>query len=387
MLNEHKKSLAMRKQPLILIVEDNAASLDILKARLTANNYDVIAASDGLEGLTQAKEQLPDLILLDIMMPIMDGLEVCRRIKSDSSLPFMPIILITAKTDSKDVIAGLDAGGDEYLAKPVDHRSLVARVKSMLRIKELHDMVLEQSEQLKLQLKTATKVQSLFWPKIPELPERLNIWALSEPASYVGGDLYDIIPLPDKSVLAYVADISGKGVAAALIMAALSTKIRTEALLHDDINHLLQAVNQSMYSLTSDEGYFATIVLIRYFPPTSRIQFIRAGHPIPLWIVDGDLQAVEPLKGISLGVIKDVSYKLQEIRLAPGDSFLLFSDGVIEAENDTQELFGDDRLTDCIRSLEGPPWGKKIVKAVEAWRGEAEVNDDLTVLEIWHEKL
>jgi sigma-B regulation protein RsbU (phosphoserine phosphatase) len=170
-------------------------------------------------------------------------------------------------------------------------------------------------------------------------------------------------------------------------MAALSTKIRTEALLHDDINHLLQAVNQSMYSLTSDEGYFATIVLIRYFPATSKIQFIRAGHPIPLWIVDGDLQAVEPLRGISLGVIKDVSYKLQEIRLAPGDSFLLFSDGVIEAENDTQELFGDDRLTDCIRSLEGPPWGKKIVKAVKVWRGEAEVNDDLTVLEIWHEKL
>ncbi|NNK94869.1 MAG: SpoIIE family protein phosphatase [Desulfobacterales bacterium] len=377
----------MRKPPLILVVEDHTASLDILKARLSANNYEVITATDGVEGLDQAKKQLPDLILLDIMMPKMDGLEVCRRIKHDASLPFMPIILITAKTDSKDVVAGLEAGGDEYLAKPVDHSSLVARVKSMLRIKELHDMVLEQSNQMKLQLKTATKVQSLFWPKIPPLPEHLNIWAFSEPASYVGGDLYDIIPLPDQSILAYVADISGKGVAAALIMAALSTKIRTEALLHENINDLLQTVNTSMYRLTSDEGYFATIVLIRFFPLSGEIHFIRAGHPNPLWIVDGKSELISTLKGISLGVVEQVSYEIQKVKLIPGSSFLLFSDGVIEAENKDQEMFGYDSLTECITGLPIPPCGESLVSAVKSWRGRAEVNDDLTILEIWHNKV
>ena len=376
----------MRKPPLILVVEDNPASLDILRARLLANKYDVITASDGVEGLNQAKMRLPDLILLDIMMPRMDGLEVCRRIKGDSSLPFMPIILITAKTDSKDVVAGLDAGGDEYLAKPVDHSSLVARVKSMLRIKELHDVVLEQAEQMKLQLKTATKVQSLFWPKIPELPEHLKIWAFSEPAFYVGGDLYDIIPLPDKSVLAYVADISGKGVAAALMMAALSTRIRTEALANDNINELMQVVNKSMYRLMSDEGYFATIVLLRYFPATGKIHFIRAGHPSPLWIINGELKQIEPAKTLPLGVVQEVAYEIQEIHLASGSSFLLFSDGIIEAENNVHESFGDNRLMHCIGKKNDPPWGGEIVEAVKDWRGKAEVNDDLTVLEVWHEK-
>lgn len=376
----------MRKPPLILIVEDNPASLDILKTRLLSNKYDVITASDGVEGLNQAKTQLPDLILLDIMMPKMDGLEVCRRIKSDRSLPFIPIILITAKTDSKDVVAGLDAGGDEYIAKPVDHGSLVARVKSMLRIKELHDMVLEQTDQMKLQLKTATKVQSLFWPKIPELPEHFKIWAFSEPAFYVGGDLYDIILLPDKSVLAYVADISGKGVAAALMMAALSTKIRTEAPFNKNINKLMQVVNKSMNRLMSDEGYFATIALIRYFPATGKIHFIRAGHPSPLLIIDGELKELEPSKSIPLGVFQDVNYETQEIHLAPGNSFLLFSDGVIEAENNVHELFGDNRLAQCICKKHDPPWGEKIVEAVKNWRGKADINDDLTVLEIWHEK-
>ncbi len=135
----------MRTPPLILIVDDNAANLEILQARLAAHNYEIITATDGEAGLAMAREKRPDLILLDIMMPKMDGIEVCRHIRSDPSLPFIPIIMVTAKAGSKDIVAGLEAGGDEYLTKPVDHAALVARVKSMLRIKELHDTVREQA--------------------------------------------------------------------------------------------------------------------------------------------------------------------------------------------------------------------------------------------------
>ena len=135
----------MRTPPLILIVDDNAANLEILQARLAAHNYGIITATDGESGLAMAREEQPDLILLDIMMPKMDGIEVCRHIRADPSLPFIPIIMVTAKTGSKDIVAGLEAGGDEYLTKPVDHAALVARVKSMLRIKELHDTVREQA--------------------------------------------------------------------------------------------------------------------------------------------------------------------------------------------------------------------------------------------------
>ena len=376
----------MRTPPRILIVEDNPASLDIMQARLTANNYEVITATDGEEGLTMAREKQPDLILLDIMMPKMDGLEVCRRLKEDSSLTFIPIIMVTAKTDSKDVVAGLEAGGDEYLTKPVDHTALVARVKSMLRIKELHDTVLEQSAQLKIQLKTATKIQSLFWPKIPELKAKAHIWAVSVPATYVGGDLYDVIPLPDDSLLAYVADVSGKGVPAALIMAALSTKIRSEALLQGDVNKLLQTVNDSMYSLASEEGFFATIVFARYWPSSGKIQLIRAGHLNPLWIVNGNIGDLPPLKGISLGVIPHVNYEGKEILLSPGESVIFFSDGIIEAENEDNEFFGNDRLVNYLKDTKGPPWGEGLLDAVNTWRGTAEANDDLTILEIWQDQ-
>jgi class 3 adenylate cyclase len=141
----------VKTPPLILIVDDNLTNLDILQARLEAHNYKIITATDGEAGLAMAKEKQPDLILLDIMMPKMDGIEVCQHLRADSSLPFMPIIMVTAKVDPKDVVAGLEAGGDEYLTKPVDHAALVARVKSMLRIKALHDTVLEQSAKLEAQ--------------------------------------------------------------------------------------------------------------------------------------------------------------------------------------------------------------------------------------------
>lgn len=138
----------MHSPPRILIVDDNETNRDILHTRLSLHGYDIKQAADGEEALAAAKEHLPDLILLDIMMPKIDGIEVCKRLKSDPTLPFMPIILTTAKADSKDVVAGLEAGADEYLTKPIDQVALVARVKSVLRLKALHDQVHAQAAEL-----------------------------------------------------------------------------------------------------------------------------------------------------------------------------------------------------------------------------------------------
>ena len=138
----------MREPPRILVVDDNPANLEILETRLARQGYEVVTARDGDEALVAARAQTPDLILLDVMMPGKDGIQVCRELKADPGLPFMPVILVTAKADPDDIVAGLDAGGDEYMTKPVDHAALVARVRSILRIKALHDTVQEQAAQL-----------------------------------------------------------------------------------------------------------------------------------------------------------------------------------------------------------------------------------------------
>ena len=141
----------MRAPPRILITDDQPMNVDILQSRLAVHGYEILTATDGEEAVAIARAQLPDLILLDIMMPKMDGIEVCRLLKADGALPFMPIIMVTAKADSKDIVAGLEAGADEYLTKPVDQAALVARVQSMLRIKALHDTVQEQATRLETQ--------------------------------------------------------------------------------------------------------------------------------------------------------------------------------------------------------------------------------------------
>src|SRR6202140_5268391 len=138
----------VREPPLILVVDDVPDNVDILQMRLESQGYEVIAAGDGEAALAIVRDKLPDLVLLDIMMPKLDGIATVKQLKSDAALPFIPVILVTARADAKDVIAGLEAGGDDYLTKPVDQAALMARVRAMLRIKGLHDTVQEQARRL-----------------------------------------------------------------------------------------------------------------------------------------------------------------------------------------------------------------------------------------------
>jgi adenylate cyclase len=138
----------VRERPLILVVDDVPDNIEVVRRRLEAQSYEVVTAADGLEALEQVKRHVPDLVLLDVMMPRLDGIETIKRLKADSSLPFMPVIMLTAQSDKKEVVAGLDAGADEYLTKPFDAGALMARVRAILRMKALHDEVRTQAAQL-----------------------------------------------------------------------------------------------------------------------------------------------------------------------------------------------------------------------------------------------
>jgi adenylate cyclase len=173
----------MRDPPRILIVDDNENNRAILAARLSAQGYSTAEACDGLEALEAVRDETPDLVLLDVAMPRMDGLEACRRLRNDPSVGFVPIILVTAKSDSKDMVAGLEAGADEYLTKPIDQSALVARVRSMLRIKELHDRARRQAAELAelndslerrvaeqvIQIERASRLKRFLSPQVADL--------------------------------------------------------------------------------------------------------------------------------------------------------------------------------------------------------------------------
>ena len=173
----------MRDRARILVADDTPANVRMLETRLSRDGYEVCVARDGEEALALARESQPDLILLDVMMPKVDGLEVCRRLKRDASFPFTPIIMVTALSDTKDVVAGLEAGGDDYLTKPIDAQALSARVKSMLRIKSLHDTVKAQALELErwnatleervnaqlAELERVSRLKRFFSPQLAQL--------------------------------------------------------------------------------------------------------------------------------------------------------------------------------------------------------------------------
>jgi adenylate cyclase len=158
----------VRTPPRILAVDDMPTNLEILRVRLEAQGYEVITAEDGEQALTKARELEPDLVLLDIMMPKLDGIAVLKQLKQDAMLRFVPVILVTAKSDIRDVVNGLDAGGDEYLTKPFEHAALTARVRSLLRVKELHDTVQHQATKLQEQTEQLSSWNRLLEERVAE---------------------------------------------------------------------------------------------------------------------------------------------------------------------------------------------------------------------------
>jgi serine phosphatase RsbU (regulator of sigma subunit) len=268
---------------------------------------------------------------------------------------------------------------DEEILDSFAHLAGVAIIRSRLLETQL------KQQKLRIELEAASQIQAQFCPECPEMEGGSNAWAVSLPADFVGGDLYDVTPMPDGSWLVYVADVCGKGLPAALVMVALWARIRSEALVQQEVDKVLESVNSAMYSLLAKEGFFATIILGKYWPATGRMQLVRGGHPFPLWFVGEGLGKIPELRGISLGVIPNPKYEIKEIILEPGQSILFITDGVTEARNERDELFASKRLPEYVRIAKGPPWGSKLLDEIQTWRANAEITDDLTMLEVWRD--
>jgi serine phosphatase RsbU (regulator of sigma subunit) len=255
---------------------------------------------------------------------------------------------------------------------------------ALVRAKLLEERLMR--EKLRIEMETANRIQSLFWPKVPKIGGGSHIWGISIPAGFVGGDLYDWIPLPDGSWLIYIADVSDKGLPAALVMAALWSRIRSCASMDIRVGTLLGAVNIAMCDLLAEEGFFATILMGRYYPKSGRLILASGGHLPPLMISEGRIVQLEDARGVSLGIWPDTQYHELEIILAPNDSIVFLTDGVTEACNLNQELFGTERLLHFTDLTEGPPWGPVLVRSIKRYSRGTAAADDLTVVEIWRER-
>ncbi len=310
--------------------------------------------------------------------------------KADKSTGFVTRTLLAVPVVHRDELLGIIEvlnAKDKPCFGPADQELLMSFANlaavAIIRARLLEERLKQQKVQI--QIETAAKIQSLFRRDPPDIGSGSHIWAVSLPAGFVGGDLYDMIPMRDDSWLVYVADVSDKGLAAALVMAALWSRIRSEAPKHEKVGELLEALNAIMFDLLAEEGFFATIILGKYWPATGQMEIALGGHQSAVKIFKNRCENISEQRGPSLGIMSYAKFVAERITLSRGESILLVTDGVTEALNEHGELFGQQQLADFCKNADGPPWGPGLLNAVKIWRGVAEVSDDLTILEIWRE--
>lgn len=336
----------------ILIVDDTPANLRLLSQMLAEQGYRVRPVPDGHLALAAAHAEPPDLILLDIRMPGMDGYQVCEHLKADAQMRDIPIIFVSALDATQDKVRAFHTGGVDYVTKPFQAAEVLARVETHLALRELQKQLLEANERMAQELSLAGEVQASFLPgELPGLPG----WQLTAtllPARQASGDFYDLIPLPDARLGIVMADVSDKGAGAALYMALSCTLIRTYARQYPTQPELvLGAVNRRLLKDCS-ACQFVTIFYGILDPVTGTLVYCNAGHCPPLHFRARDSKAVHELggTGMALGILEGKTWGQETIRLDPGDVLVLYTDGITEAHHELPLLFGTQRLLESVQT-------------------------------------
>ena len=368
----------------VLIVDDVRANVDLLVTVLRGE-YKLSVALDGETALRVAEIQPPDPILLDIMMPGMDGYEVCRRLKSAPATRDIPVVFLTSHAEIQHKAEAFELGAADYVTKPFVVLEVRARVRALLRAKAYQDTV---RELLESELRVAREIQMGL---VPHDFSRLtagdgpDLFACLEPARAVGGDLYDVFRLDDRRLALVLGDVSGKGIPAALFMVMTLTLVRSLARLTSRPEEVLTRVNEAL-SADNPSSMFVTLFFAVLDCPTGRLSYASGGHLAPLLLREG--QAPRPLfaqGGPLVGALAGLTFEGAETQLEPGDLVLAYTDGVTEASAPDGTLFGVDRLQALLAEAD-PRTGRDAVDAVLAgvrvFAGGTEQADDIAMLAV-----
>jgi signal transduction histidine kinase/serine phosphatase RsbU (regulator of sigma subunit)/streptogramin lyase len=369
----------------ILIVDDEPVNQQVLANYLALENYTIYQAMNGIEALNLIEKELkPDLVLLDVMMPRMSGFEVCRKLREKYTAIDLPILILTAKNRTSDLVTGLEAGANDYLAKPIDKRELLARVDTLLTLKQAvgaHDQLVA----LEQELRVARRIQQSILPtSIPRLPN-LDIQVRYRPMNSVGGDFYDFYEIDEQHLGVFVADVSGHGVPAALIAAMAKIAFSVQKPIARSASMVLTSMNHTLVDKIGKQLLTVSYVYINL--ETKKLFHANAGH-WPLLIWRKRTQTLHDLKpdGIIMGWLSEIDYASAEIELEPGDRILLYTDAIIETRNRADELFGEERFHRLIeekQDLSAADFSDFLLTHLTAWSQQDNgFEDDLTLIVI-----
>jgi sigma-B regulation protein RsbU (phosphoserine phosphatase) len=367
----------------ILLVDDNPINLQVLFQTLEGMGCRMLVAKDGQTALTIADKKLPDLILLDIMMPGMDGYEVCRRLKSRPLTQNIPVIFLSALSETEDKVKGLNIGAVDYITKPFQPEEVIARVNTHLTIHRLKSEVETQKDQLEQELKTVSDLQCDLLPeKLPDI-DGLELAVYYETSRYAGGDYYDFSEMPDNRLGILMADAEGHSAPAAVRMAMTRVLFSAYPNVPSDPADVLTYLNRHLCKVV--EPSFITALYMVYDAHQQLMQMANAGHPPPLiyHVSDGAVTTWSMRGLFPMGIDLYDHVPVSEKKLEKGDRLLLYTDGVTERFNPAGEMYGEQRL---IKQFAAGPAGNTkdildgIIYDVEKFADGQSADDDQVLL-------
>ncbi len=391
------------RAPGILVVDDTAANLQVLAGMLKERGYKVRPVPSGKLALLAAQRDPPDLILLDINMPDLNGYEVCERLKADDALRGVPVIFISALTEPIDKVKAFATGGVDYITKPFQMEELHARVETHLKLRRLQ-VELERTNlrlatvngRMSRDLKAAAKIQRTFLPRSAPCVSGLEFAWSYRPCDELAGDGLNIIPLGDGRVALYILDVSGHGVSSALLSVTLSrllsppsdpsSILRRDQTVLDQLDvtrpaEVADLLNR-LFPFDMATEQFATLMYGVLDAATGDFRYVAAGHPGPIHAAAGARPEMIETPGYPIGLAED-AYAEQYVHLAAGDRLYLFSDGLPDAVSHDGELFGEARLLDVIARDRAQPLQNGIdalLDTVAQWQGSERPRDDISIL-------
>ena len=373
----------------ILVVDDNELNRDLLSRRLERAGHRVRVAEHGRRALEMVAAEPFDLVLLDIMMPEMNGYEVLEHLKADERHRHIPVIMITAVEEQESIVRCLRLGAEDHLPKPFNPDILHARVSSSLARKRLHDREQLYAESMERELEIGRRIQQSFLPEAMPTAAGWEIASCFEPARQVAGDFYDAFALPTGELALVVGDICDKGVAAALFMAVSRTLLRAVAAERfrdasadgDPLLATVTTVNDYLARTHGSSNMFGTMFIAVLQPVSGRLRYINAGHEAPI-VVDagGDMRTRLEASGPAVGMMPELPFGIGEAQLAPGELLLAYTDGVTDTRAPDGTEFGEARML----ALVNGPSANAVLTAIEQARllfaaGEPAF-DDVTML-------
>ena len=379
----------------LLVVDDNEDNRDMLSRRLARRGYAVAVAVDGAAALALLAAEAFDLVLLDVMMPGVDGFQVLTELRRTRSLAELPVIMATARDRNEDVVRALELGANDYVTKPLDFAVVHARVRTQLELQRARRALERANRRMKRDLEAGARIQRALIPQAaPALPGVAVAWAF-EPCAELGGDIFDVFEFGDGWLGLYLLDVSGHGVPAALTSVTLSRMLShmgADSLLFDGTAGgtgklkapaAAAAELNRRFPMEQASGQYFTLLYGALDPARRKLHFVAAGHPAPLVLKAGAPASALESGGPPIGMIPEAPFTAATIALEPGDRLYFFSDGILEARSEAGEFFGDERLVELLAAARAEPIAtslERLVASLRSWCRPSDPDDDVSVL-------